>query len=99
MSWNEKMEARAEALLAGAPPAFATLERELLAAALPELKGLRLELEAATRELAAAQRAAADLAEALTYDSKPRRPDSLSYGMSCRQASPAPADATAGGGQ
>lgn len=66
--------------------------------ALAAVAALELRATAAERELEAAQRAAADLAEAVAYDSKPRRPDSLSYGLSCK-AAPAPADATSGGGR
>jgi len=82
VSWSARTEEKAELLLAGAPPAFSTMEREYLAAAVPEIQRLRLRLVAAERELAAAQRAAADLARAHAYDGRPS-PTSTSYGLSC----------------
>lgn len=101
MTWTDKTEARAEAVLAGPPPAMATLERELLAAALPELQRQRVRADAAERELAVAQRVARGLADAYRHDKKPH-PFALSYGLSCPDSGPAvldvqPATTTGGG--
>lgn len=68
----------------------------LLRDALDALEAAETRANAAERELDAAQRAAGDLAQALAYDSRTKRPDSLSYGMSCHAATQA---AVAGGGQ
>ena len=82
VAWNERAEARAERLLDELPPASPA--RLYLEAALDELRRQRTRAVAAERELEAAQRAAADLASAVTYDSKASS-TSLSYGLSCRK--------------